>query len=517
MKSPFRPLILPLVVLALALCALPATATTYMMMSDQDLADQAPAVVEATVTGVDYAPTLGGLPATDYLVEVSRVLKGDLPGSTVLVRVPGGINPEGVGLKIWGAPRFAEGEETLLFLRPAQDGTYRIMHLMLGAFHKRTVGGRAVAVRDLSEATAVGPKGLGDGGADVIRDFERFSGWVSDRAFGVQSEVDYVVETSAGLEKGLSAATEKYAFLAPPTGNPVRWFRFERGLKVDWRVHTGAQPGLSLETTIATFKDALAAWNADSGSSVQYNYVGTTTASGGLARNDGVNAIIFDDPFRDNPDEAVEGVFACGRGGVIAVGGPWFFSSTRAHQGRQFHEAAEADIVTNDGTDCLFRGNPSVAREVFAHELGHTLGLGHSDNDEALMFASAHNDGRGAELHVDDRTGIRALYANGSNPPVPGPPANLVAPARLTGRAASSTSVTLTWRDKSKGEEGFSIEAKKPGGKWAEILTVPADSRSVLVEDLAPGATYVFRMRAVGGGSASKYSNTTRVVLPRRR
>ena len=64
MKSPFRPLILPLVVLALALCALPATATTYMMMSDQDLADQAPAVVEATVTGVDYAPTLGGLPAT---------------------------------------------------------------------------------------------------------------------------------------------------------------------------------------------------------------------------------------------------------------------------------------------------------------------------------------------------------------------------------------------------------------------------------------------------------------------
>ncbi|HSG38894.1 MAG TPA: hypothetical protein VLE27_04585, partial [Thermoanaerobaculia bacterium] len=361
MKSPIRPLILPLFVVALALCALPATATTYMMMSDPDLADQAPAVVEARVVGVDYAPTLGGMPATDYLVEVSRVLKGDLPGSTVLVRVPGGINPEGLGLKIWGAPRFVEGEETLLFLRPAQDGTYRILHLMLGAFHKRTVDGRAVAVRDLSEATAVGQKGLHHGEPDVIRDFERFSGWVSDRAFGVESEVDYVVKTPAGLEKGLSAVTEKFAFLAPASGNPVRWFRFDRGQRVDWRVHAGAQPGLNLQTTISTFKDAIEAWNADPGSNVQYNYAGTTTtANGGLARNDGFNAIIFDDPFRDDPDEAVEGTFACGRGGVIAVGGPWFFASTRGHQGRQFHEAAEADIVTNDGIECLFRNNTNL-------------------------------------------------------------------------------------------------------------------------------------------------------------
>ena len=156
MKSPLRLLVLPLLLLSLA--TVPAGATTYMMMSDQDLTDQAPAVVEARVMGVEYAPTIDGMPATDYLVEVSRVLKGDLPGSTVLVRVPGGINPEGLGLKIWGAPQFAEGEETILFLSPAKDGTYRIVHLMLGAFHKRTVAGQTVALRDLSEAHAVGEK-----------------------------------------------------------------------------------------------------------------------------------------------------------------------------------------------------------------------------------------------------------------------------------------------------------------------------------------------------------------------
>jgi Matrixin/Fibronectin type III domain len=512
MKSPLRLLILPLLLLPLA--ALPAAATTYMMMSDQDLTDQSPAVVEARVVGVEYAPIVEGLPATDYLVEVSRVLKGDLPGSTVLVRVPGGINPEGLGLKIWGAPQFAEGEETILFLSPAKDGTYRIVHLMLGAFHKRTVDGQSVALRDLSEAHAIGEKGL-SGGADVVREFGRFSDWVSDRAAGVESEADYVVRASAGLEKGLSAATEKFAFLTPSSGNAIRWFRFDRGQRVDWRLQTGGQPGLGEAASIEAFKDAIAAWNADGATNIQYNYVGTTSAANGLAHSDGVNAIAFDDPFRDDPNEAVEGTFACGRGGVIAIGGPWFFNTTQAFRGNPYHETAEADIVTNDGTECLFRNNGSVAREVFAHELGHTLGLGHSSDQEALMFASAHNDNRGARLSPDDRAGVAQLYGNGSGPA--SGPSNLAAPARLTAKALSSTSVRLTWRDKAKGEEGFSIEFKKKGGKWAEILTVEADATTAVIEDLGPGVTYVFRLRAVGGGGASAYSNTTNITLPRRR
>ncbi|HEV2843586.1 MAG TPA: matrixin family metalloprotease [Thermoanaerobaculia bacterium] len=512
MKLTLRLLVLPLLVLAL--CAQPAAATTYMMMSDQDLTDQAPAVVEARVMGVEFAPVVDGLPATDYLVEVSRVLKGDLPGSTVMVRVPGGINPEGVGRKIWGAPQFGEGEEAILFLKPSKDGTYRIVHLMLGAFHKRTVDGRAVAVRDLDEAHAVG-KAAGDA-ADAIRDFDRFSDWVSNRGFGIEGEADYVVERSAGLEKSLAAATEKFTFLTPGSGNPIRWFRFDRGQRVDWRVHSSGQPGLSVADTIAAFRDGLTAWTNDPNTNIAYNYAGTTTAGGGLARSDNVNAILFDDPFRDDPDEAVEGTFACGRGGVIAIGGPWFFSSTQAYNGRQFHEAAEADIVTNDGTECLFRNNPTVTREVFTHELGHTLGLGHSPDIESVMFASAQNDRRGARLNPDDRAGIRDMYFSTSTNP-PGGPSNLLAPARLTGKATSSTAVTLTWRDKSKGEEGFSIEAKKKGGKWLEVLTVPADSKSAVVEDLIAGSTYAFRVRAVGGGSASPYSNAVNLVLPRRR
>ena len=134
MKSAFRPLVLSLLALAFVLAG-PLRATTFMMMPDSALADQASAVLDVKVLTVDSAPVVDGPPSTDYLVEVNRVLKGDISGSTLVVRVPGGVNPAGLGLKVWGAPQFAPGENALLFLAPAKDGTYRILHLMLSTPH----------------------------------------------------------------------------------------------------------------------------------------------------------------------------------------------------------------------------------------------------------------------------------------------------------------------------------------------------------------------------------------------
>ncbi|HEV8581222.1 MAG TPA: fibronectin type III domain-containing protein [Thermoanaerobaculia bacterium] len=510
MKSVLRTIALPLLVLPLALSSRPAAATTYQMISDQALSDQASAVAEVKVVGVDAAPVVDGPPATDYLVEINRVLKGDLSGSTVVVRVPGGINPLGLGLKVWGAPQFATGEKAILFLRPSQDGTYRILHLMLGAFHQRLVDGRSVALRDLSEAHEIGSKGREEtGGLDDVRDFGRFSDWVADRAEGVPNDGGYVLGKA---KADLGSVSEKFAFLTPSDGTPIRWFRFDSGQQVEFRVNSAGQPGLSLDATIAAFRAGLDAWDADPATNIQYVYAGTTEASGGLARSDRVNAILFDDPYRDDPDEAVEGTFACDAGGVIAMGGPWFFESTRAFRGKRYHEAAEADIVTNDGTECFFRDRPDVAAEVFAHELGHTLGLGHSAQRDALMFAKAHADGRGAQLTGDDRAAIAVLYSGagaGSGT------SRLAAPARLQGRATSSTEVALTWRDKATGEESYRIEVKRKGNPWKEVLSVDANSTSAVVPDLLPRTLYLFRVRAASGGGFSSYSNAVAVTTPR--
>jgi len=504
--------------LALPLLALPfllrqpAAATTYMRMPDSALVDQAAAVVDVKVVDVSSAP-LDGQPATDYLVEVNRVLKGSLSGSTVVVRVPGGVDPQGLGLKIWGAPQFAKDEDALLFLRPAKDGTYRILHLMLGAFHQRTVDGKTLALRDLSDAHDVSAKSEGEDGVDTVRDFHRFSGWVADRAAGVPNPGDYVLGNAKAL---LQSLPEKYVLLMSNDGNPIRWFRFDDGQSVQWRVNSAGQPGLGLDATIAAFQVSLSAWNSNPGTNINYVYSGTTSASNGLVRSDNVDTILFNDPNRE-----VDAAFDCHTGGVIAVGGPFYYTSTRTYRGQRYHEAVEADIVTNDGTSCLFQNNPSAAQEIFAHELGHTLGLGHSKDPNALMYAFAHNDGRGASLTADDRAAVSVLYGDGSVPDgsgggTGGGSGSLTAPTRLTVRATSRTTAVLTWRDKAQGEESFVVErAPSRRGPFQVVATLPADSTSDQVTGLNPGTVYFFRVRAESGDQTSPYSSVVGVRTPR--
>ena len=489
----------------LALGGAAARATTFKMVGDEALADQAPVIVEAVVVGVEDAAVTGA-PATDHTIEVERVLKGQIPGGTLVMRTPGGANLHGERLKVWGAPRFAPGERALLFLRPAADGTWRPLHLMLGAFHQRAIGGRWVAFRDLSDASELSGSKLAPA-REELRDASRFAGWLEDRANGLPRARDYGLGTAD--PKAMGALTAPFTYLVPNDGIAIRWFRFENAT-VPFHVHQAGQPGLSLDATVAAFRAGLGAWNDDPGSNVRYVFAGTTGAGGGLARPDGVNAILFDDPFRNDPAEAVEGTFSCVTGGVIAVGGPYFFNATRGYRGKRYHEAGEADIVTNDGTECLFRDDPVGASEVFAHELGHTLGIGHSDTPDALMRATMHDDHRGARLHADDRAAVRSLYPGGSG----GGGGALTKPQRLVARATSPTEVRLSWLDRTDGEESFLVEIKQ-GRRFIELGAVPAGDTGAVVTGLRPNQLYVFRVRATAGGAFSAYSNVARVRTPR--
>ena len=131
--------------LALAL-AVPLGATSYVRVSDEALVDQAAriAVVRFEAAGP----------------RVERALKGGGEGEILRLNLPAGPagpgehRPEGLALRIHGAPVFAAGERALLFLEPAGT-SWRPLHLFLGAFHDVEAGGRRIAVRDLSEVREI--------------------------------------------------------------------------------------------------------------------------------------------------------------------------------------------------------------------------------------------------------------------------------------------------------------------------------------------------------------------------
>lgn len=390
----------------------PARATSVKLVNDFRLVDQARLIVVARVVGTVPAPALDR-PVTDYLMNVERVLKGSLGESSLLVRVPGGRAANGMELKIWGAPSFAEGERAVLFLGRHPDGTYRILHLMLGAFREARLAGQTVAYRDLSEVDVLDDAETRASETRKLRDFDRFADWIADRANSRLQVPNYYLFLPAASQNSLLPMFT----LLGENGRNARWFEFDNGGQVTWRIDPDPFPGFSGSSS-DIFRNAMAAWNAQSNTPIRLTLAGTSGLTAGFTTFDSQNVLLFEDPNGD-----VEGDFSCSTGGTLAIGGPWYDPDTTGRfNGETFIRIQGADIVLNDGIACVFERstNPQkTAEELIGHELGHTLGIGHSSENasetnqtlrDALMYFRIHNDGRGARLASDDVTALRRLY-----------------------------------------------------------------------------------------------------------
>lgn len=359
-----------------------AQATSYLPIADGALYDQAAAIAQVSVLSVGPAPARG-VPAIDYIVVVERLLKGQIAGSTVVVRVAGGVGPDGWGLEVVGAPKFAQDDRAILFLVPQDDGTYGILHMMLGAFHEFKGGRHHLALRDLYEARDISPGRT----PSTPRDFERFADWIAGGAVGPE---DYRVSAPA---QRLERWRDAFALLRQERRR-LRWFDTE----VEWLLGRPAPPG-----SRRLLKNALRAWNPLLDFRLAYG--GRAEVEGRLSRFDGFNVVDFGDR-----DRTIPGSFSCEHGGVVAIGGPWFDPevTSKSRPGADHTVAIRilgADIMLNDGAECVLDGFDSISHEVLMHELGHTLGLEFACGDSAsgacdelgeqsIMRALIHTDGQ---------------------------------------------------------------------------------------------------------------------------
>ena len=424
--------------LFLAIAASPAAALVYVLPTDTSMVERSPTIVYGEVRSASPA-FAGGLPFRDYEVEVEEVLKGFVPGGTILVRQPGGVGPDGVAMRVLGLPMLAEGDRVLLFLDPA-DGRYRPVEFALGLFFEVRVGDRVLLAREPSLQGEVpepdDPVAGERARSRQPRDAVRFRRWIGDRVAGVDRPADYFEADWPDGPWGVAEPFRVTRSLAScfHDGLPLRWREFDRGRGVGVTVQAGGQPGVP-GGGLSQVRAGIRAWNDVRGSRVNLVLDGTSDREFPVNDVDGVNFISYEDPHDEIP-----GSHRRGEGGTLAINVALFYcdASVTPHPipGNDTVEALgllEANITTQDGYEHWVSANrdPRKAHEeIMAHELGHLIGISHPCGDrasgpcdsvtgEAIMRANAHGDGRGAALNSDDRAAARFLYPDPDPDPDP--------------------------------------------------------------------------------------------------
>jgi hypothetical protein len=399
-----------------------AGATTWLVPEPEELLADADAIVLARVDSIRSVASFDGSSIdTEIELQVIEGYKGAVAGERILVREAGGQVGDDQQW-IFGAAEYRVDEIVLTHLAQSEDGQVRTLHMGLGK-------SRATVAADGEISFARSRPG---GHKEDVR-IRKFRGEI-DRAGIKQSNRRKIGRSIAAMSTdvptgyGQSQQNQEFNLLADPGS---RWFG---GPVQVWGALTGdARLGKAISNKMV--QAAAAAWDNQDGSSLDLVYAGERQGNGWNC-NDGFINVSFNDPKNQiaNPRN-------CG-GGALAIGG--FCMKAKPYQNSKYHEVVSGSIVVADGWgSCSFWNEANVA-EILTHELGHTIGFGHSWESsfggaeesfvrDATMYWSAHFDGRGAALHDYDRGALAWLYDDTDSPdtgdPVdPGDPEDPVDP-----------------------------------------------------------------------------------------
>ncbi len=386
----------------IALLSSPALSTTMVMMSDEDLALTSDAIVAGTVTAVHAMRAADGGVDSYVTVRPDEMLKGYVPLGDVTICERGGRVGD-VEQWLFGNPTYTVGESVIAFLRRDAAGMLRTTQMALGKFsvvHDPATQ-EDVAVRPIEDADVIVPgRVLQSRPPDDRRPAHAFRSRL--RAIVHSQPVPAMRGPLASAPVFAADQTVATSSTGFKLFNDVRWFEPDQGLPVVYLVDAAGDPKIGATASRKAVDDALAAWTNIPTASIVLQDGGTITGapSGGC---DGKNAIVFNDPSGTVPDQS-----NCS--GILAVGGYCASGETTTVNDTVFSRIVEGDVTVNNGWSGCWFWNATNLGEILTHELGHTIGLAHSTDQTATMYAFAHFDGRGASVMPDDAAGATFIY-----------------------------------------------------------------------------------------------------------
>lgn len=223
---------------------------------------------------------------------------------------------------------------------------------------------------------------------------------------------------------------------------PFRWTQADSGTPVNWYLNTGYPVPLTSGDGAAELQLALQAWTAPTTASIVLQYAGTTNQTSAKGPwsgiGDGNGVVTFEDPNNEIG------------GSTLAIGGGFAFSGGAGGtvNGTSFGRFTRGYVIWANAADlsASFKQSTNFAR-VMEHEIGHTIGLGHSaEGTTNIMHPSccAANAPIAPAIGADDLAGLNFIYpASGTSSPPPATCTFSISPTSNTSAAAAGTTGTV--------------------------------------------------------------------------
>ena len=358
-------------VLAWSALVLPAAATTIVYRTDAELVALSDRIVRGRVVGVRAEPIPGGGVRT---VTRIAVLEDPNGASEPIVEIAelGGALATG-GMWVPGAARFVIGQHVLVCSRNGErhaadrrDGVLRV--------HRRWRRRRGRSLTRLpGDYALVGAPANGVAAAGRSTAFRR-----------TVSAVKGVAATepmSAAAVAALVGRRPRPPGPRPPGGRAVLPPRRRHPLAAKWTTasrspgtatRTGRRP-LTGADTDEQMQVAMTAWTAPPAASITLAF-GGTRADSGPATSSTARRSTAASASSPSATRAI----SCRRG-RLAIGGGCYSFETSVASGQTFNSFTNAYVIFNDSAAIAgYTTTPNFTR-VLTHEIGHGIGLGHSD------------------------------------------------------------------------------------------------------------------------------------------